>query len=338
MFIVVGIFVFCASLWMLSDVLLLLFGAILVAITLTVLAAPFVRLGFWPSIAVISAASIIFVIVALIAFLFGSDLVNEARALYVRFNAASENVASQLQIESIGSLIQSVSNGGNISNLVTRFLSWGMSLGQALFSLLLILVGGLYIALDTDLYKNGFLKLIPSSYQDNARATLDDIESALRAWVGGQFMAMILMGLLTGVGLSLTGIQSALALGVLAGLANMVPYLGSVLAAVVTLVVASAQGWEYVGWAAGVMFAVQQIESNVITPLVVGRAVSIPPATGMFAIIAIGVLFGPLGILLGFPLAVATDVAIRRLYVRDTLDEDVNILGQAAQRSEDVKA
>jgi predicted PurR-regulated permease PerM len=333
-FIVVAILAFFVALWLLADVILLVFGAILVAITLSVLSSPLSRLGTKPSIAVVAVALVFIIAIFAIVVIFGSDLQVEIQRFIERFNSASQNVAEQFDIESLGSLIESVNNGSNVSNILSRLLTWSMSLGVAIFSFILMIVGGLYIALDAELYKQGLLKLVPQNFRNNAEATLDDIGNALRAWVLGQFLAMILVGLLTSVGLSLFGIESALALGVLAGIANMVPYLGSIIAAFVTLIVASSQGWVYVGWAAGVMFIVQQIESNIITPMVVGRAVSIQPATGLFAIIAVGVLFGPLGVLLGFPLAVAIDVTVRRLYVRDLLDKNITILGESAHRSD----
>jgi predicted PurR-regulated permease PerM len=77
---------------------------------------------------------------------------------------------------------------------------------------------------------------------------------------------------------------------------------------------------------------VQQIESNLIMPLVSGRAVVVPPAVGLFAVVAIGVLFGPLGLLLGYPLAIVTDVAVRKLYVREALGEDVDVAGEHTER------
>jgi predicted PurR-regulated permease PerM len=71
----------------------------------------------------------------------------------------------------------------------------------------------------------------------------------------------------------------------------------------------------------------------VITPLIGGRTVAVAPAVALFAIVAMGVLFGPLGLLFGFPLALVLDVAVRRLYVLDTLGERVEIMGRPAKRS-----
>jgi predicted PurR-regulated permease PerM len=66
-------------------------------------------------------------------------------------------------------------------------------------------------------------------------------------------------------------------------------------------------------------------------PLIANRMVSIAPTVGLFAVAAVGVLFGPLGLLLGFPLAIVFDVAVRRLYVRDTLGEHIKIMGKPAE-------
>jgi predicted PurR-regulated permease PerM len=68
-------------------------------------------------------------------------------------------------------------------------------------------------------------------------------------------------------------------------------------------------------------------------PLEAGRAVAVPPAVGLFAVVAIGVLFGPLGLLLGYPLAVVIDVAVRKLYVRATLGEKVEVAGERPAKS-----
>jgi predicted PurR-regulated permease PerM len=68
-------------------------------------------------------------------------------------------------------------------------------------------------------------------------------------------------------------------------------------------------------------------------PPVSGRAVKLPPAVGLFAVVAIGILFGPLGLLLGYPLAIVIDVAVRRLYVREALGERVEIAGEEKKKA-----
>ena len=124
--------------------------------------------------------------------------------------------------------------------------------------------------------------------------------------------------------------RAAFALGFIAGIAEFVPIIGPILAAIPALLIASA-GPANGPLALAVLVVVQQVESNLIMPLIADRMVSIAPAVGLFAVVAMGVLFGPLGLLLGFPLAIVFDVAVRRLYVRDTLGQPVQIVGKPTQ-------
>ena len=125
--------------------------------------------------------------------------------------------------------------------------------------------------------------------------------------------------------------RAAFALGFIAGIAEFVPIIGPILAAIPALLIASTQDLQTVLLALAVLVVVQQVESNLIMPLIADRMVSIAPAVGLFAVVAMGVLFGPLGLLLGFPLAIVFDVAVRRLYVRDTLGQPVQIVGKPTQ-------
>ena len=320
--------------WMLSEVVLLFFGAVLVSMTLRALGRQIEKAGLGPKLSIIIGSLAIGIVSIGAIVFFGSEIVAQSQNLSAKLNTAAEQLGQRFGVTSLKGMLEGVSPATDIAPLIPQFLSWSMSFGGALVSLALVVTGGFYLALDPDGYREGFLKLIPSGYQDNAAATFDDVEEGLNRWIGGQVAAMAIVGALTGLGLWLAGIDSPLSLGILAGLANFVPYAGSIAAAAITLLVASGQSPEMVLWAAGVMFVVQQIESNVVTPLVVGGAVSISPAMGIFAIVAMAVLFGPLGVLFGFPLAIVADIAIRRLYIRDALDEPVEILGDQAEKSE----
>lgn len=122
--------------------------------------------------------------------------------------------------------------------------------------------------------------------------------------------------MLVALGLSVIGVPSPLALGAIAGVLEFVPIAGPVLGAIPALLLASTQGWHTMGRTLLVFVVVQQLESNVIMPLMV----ALPPAVGLFAVVVMGVLFGPLGLLLGYPLAVVADVAIRKLVASNRSD------------------
>lgn len=337
-FIAAAIAALCWLVWALSSLFLLVFGAVLVALTLTALARPLMRLGLPRTSAVLISAVFVCIVVGSVFAFFGADIAQQVRSLVANLDNAANAISAQIQASPLGKFFSGAEPMRGLTPLIGTFVSWSVTLGQAVVAFALVVVGGLYIAIADGPYRNGFIKLIPPHYHVNVAATLDDTEEALHRWLKGQMIAMVLVGSLTAIGLSLAGVDSALALGLLAGLANFVPYLGSLAAALITLVVASSQGLYITGLAAGVMLAVQQIESNIVTPLVVSRAVSIEPAVGLFALAAMGILFGPLGILLGFPLTIVADIAIRRLYIRDALDEHVEILGMPAARSEVISA
>jgi len=218
--------------------------------------------------------------------------------------------------------------GSSIGELLMSAFSWGTTIFGAAAALVVVIVAGIYMAVKPDVYRDGFVMLFPKPMQAQIAETIDDAGEALRLWLGGQLLAMIIVGILIGVGLALVGVPSALALGLIAGVTEFVPIVGPVLGAIPALLLASTQDWHTVAWTLAVFVVVQQIESNLIMPLVAGRAVAVPPAVGLFAVVAIGVLLGPLGLLLGYPLAIVTDVAVRKLYVRETLGEDVEVAGE----------
>jgi predicted PurR-regulated permease PerM len=147
-------------------------------------------------------------------------------------------------------------------------------------------------------------------------------------------LAMIIVGVLVGTGAWVLGIPSPIALGLVFGLLEFVPLVGPIVGAIPVILVAAGQSWELALWALGLVIAVQQVEGNVIMPLVSGRAMQLPPAVALFAVVAMGLVFGPLGLVLGYPLAVVGDVAIRRLYVREILGEPVEIAAEKERQAQ----
>lgn len=328
--IVAGVAVATGVLWLLSNVILLLFAAVVLSVLLRTLAWPLRKAGAGDTLSVVVTLLLLVAAVAAVGLYFGAEVTEQARGLVEQFN---QGVA---EWERVGlTNLKGLIGGGEIAAALPSFLSWGASVGQAVLATVLVIFGGIYLAIDPRPYRDGLIKLIPADVQPNAVAAMADIGQALHRWLAGLLGSMILVGLLTAFALWLAGVKSALILGLVAGLSNIVPYVGSIIAGIITLIVAAAQGWDVLLWAAVAMVFVQQIESNVISPIVIGRATSIMPVTGLFAIVAMGVLFGPVGVLLGFPLTIVADIAIRRLYVRDTLDRPVDILGDPAARSED---
>jgi predicted PurR-regulated permease PerM len=141
----------------------------------------------------------------------------------------------------------------------------------------------------------------------------------------GTFVSMGVVGLVTGIGLWLIGVPSALALGLLAGLLEFVPIIGPIAASVPAILLAFSHSTEMALWTAGLFILVQQLEGNLIQPIVQRYAVDLPPALLLFSVVAGGLLFGIVGIIFAAPLTVVTFVLVKRLYVREVLDTETKL-------------
>jgi len=313
--IVLGIAAISATLYALSDVILLVFGSILVAIILRALARP-IQAGtsMGERLALLASGLVIAVLLIGTAYLFGTQIKDQLYSLQASLPEAAHKLSGIFPDTSLPDLLK----GSSVASLLMSALSWGTTIFGALAALVIVLVAGIYIAIKPRLYRDGLLMLFPKGHQPEIADTLDAAGEALRLWLRGQVLAMVIVGVLIAIGLTLVGVPSPLGLGVIAGVTEFVPIAGPVIGAIPALLLASTQGWHAVGCTLLVFVVVQQIESNVIMPLIMGRMVAVPPAVGLFAVIITGVLFGPLGLLLGYPLAVVADVFVRKLYVRET--------------------
>ena len=207
-----------------------------------------------------------------------------------------------------------------------RLKNFLMSAGGFATNAVLVLAGGVYLSINPKGYRNGALLLIPRDHREQVSEALCETGRGLKYWLLGTGLDMIGVGLITGLGLWLVGIPSPVLLGVLAGLGVLVPIVGPTLAAIPGLLLAVAGGPTTFLLALGVYVGVQQIESNLIMPVIQRQITSLPPMVTLFSIAVFGLMFGPIGVLLAVPLAVTVYVMVRALYVRDILGEDIRPL------------
>ncbi|MEJ1937266.1 AI-2E family transporter, partial [Nostoc sp. NIES-2111] len=215
-------------------------------------------------------------------------------------------------------------------SLLGRVTSFGAATVGAVTNLAIILFGGIYLAIDPRTYRRGLLNLFPKGSRDEAREALDASGRALRMWLLGQLVAMVVTGTMTGLALWLIGVPSAFGLGLIAGLLEFIPLLGPFLGAVPAVLTAFAVSPTLALWTILAFVAIQQVESNIIQPIVTRRYVSIPPALLLFAVVAAESLFGLAGVLLAAPLTVLAYVFVSKAYVRDTLGESTVVPGEDA--------
>lgn len=187
---------------------------------------------------------------------------------------------------------------------------------------------GIYGAATPQTYVSGVVRLIPPHRRTRAREILHAIGRALRWWLTGRFIMMVIVGILTAAGLSVAGIPSPVALGLVAALFSFVPYLGPILSVFPALLVASVLGMTEVLYVLLVYGTVQLLESYLIAPLVQARAVHIPPAAVITAQFVGGVGAGAAGVLFATPLTIVIIVLVQTLYIEDVLGDDIPLLGE----------
>ena len=316
-------------LWLLAEVVLMAFAAVLLAIVLRALArqieAHTPLSSAWALVVAVTAVS---AVIAGLVLLLGTQIHAQGAALIERLPALVDKLGERLQIGSVSQLLRDSLPemvGGEVAGRVASYASRVVE-GAALA--LLVVVAAVYLAADPCMYRRGLLLLLPQRWRKEAARLLDNIGGALERWLIGQLVAMVLVGALTAIGLLLIGVPSALALGFLAGMADFVPLVGPVFAALPAVLVAMGEGGTMVFWVIGLYVLVQQVEGNLILPLMQRRTVRLPPALSLFAILVFGVLFGPLGVLLAAPLAVVAFVAVRQLYLRRYLGEELSVPGE----------
>lgn len=189
-----------------------------------------------------------------------------------------------------------------------------------------IVVIGFYLAVDPNLYKNGLIHLIPQDKRSRARQVLAEVGHTLQWWILGQLISMIVVAILAGIGLWLIGIPLALTLGLVAGLLEFIPYIGPILGFAPIILIALSMGATPLLWVIALYLVIQFIESYIVTPLVQQRAVMLPPAVTIAAQVLLGILAGPLGVLLATPLAAVVMVLVKMLYVKDVLHDTTQTL------------
>jgi predicted PurR-regulated permease PerM len=321
--------------WRVRDVLLLVFGAVLLATVLRALAD---TISQWTPIggrwAFMVSVGAVLGLVVLAGWLFGAEIHSQTDQLLEALPRAWQQLENQLRGAAWFSALQDRLSGaaGGVHNLIAGARWAATSLLAIIANLLLIAFGAIYIAAQPDLYRRGVLALVPPDARGRAGEALQTCSGALRLWLLGQLASMLIVGTLTGLGLWLVGLQSALALGVLAGLAEFVPILGPIAAALPALVLAVPEGAQMVLWVLAVYVGVQQIESYLLMPMIQRKAVLLPPALTLFAVVAMGTAFGPLGLLFATPFTVVVYVLVKKLYIRETLHQSTDIPGTTGNR------
>lgn len=208
--------------------------------------------------------------------------------------------------------------GGVVSNLLTRVTASGFALAAWVANLALIPVVAFYLLRDWDRLVGAIHELIPRDIEPRAARLARECDEVLSAFLRGQLLIMFLLGVIYATGLAIVGLDLAILIGMLAGLASIVPYLGFAVGIVAASTAAVFQYHDlmHLVYVAIVFGFGQAMEGMVLTPLLVGDRIGLHPVAVIFAVLAGGQLFGFTGILLALPVAAVIMVFVRHAHER----------------------
>lgn len=172
-----------------------------------------------------------------------------------------------------------------------------------------------YIAANPFVYKRGLLLLFSPPTRARLAPVLDAIVAKLRRWLGTQAIAMLVIGTVTTLVLTIIGVQAALPLGVLAGILEFIPNIGPTLSAIPAVVVAFADAPEKALIVAIAYWGIQFLENNLLIPYLMKEQLDLPPALTMLTQVVMAYVFGVMGLFVATPLLAGIVVAVQMLYV-----------------------
>ncbi|MGR6329117.1 AI-2E family transporter [Sphingomonas sp. XXL09] len=194
---------------------------------------------------------------------------------------------------------------------VGRVTSWvGTAIG-AITSLFMMLVLGLFLAMEPNLYERGLQWLVPSDARPEFARTTQRMGETLRKLLAGRLLGMAFEGVFTGLVLAIGGVPMAMLLGIIAGILAFIPNLGAIITGVLMVAVGFSGGTHTGLWAIATYVVVQTIDGYVVVPMVAKRTVDLPPALTLGTQIMASALFGILGLALADPMTAMVKTALK---------------------------
>lgn len=320
---IVALALLAAALLLFHDTLIIAFGGLLTAVLLNACTGALLRHLPLPRWAALSLVIGITGCAAAAAVAYGGNLfTRQYAALQVALPIAVQQAIQTVQTGPLGGFFaanaasaQSMAGGAlslaqRASGMISSTLALVLSIGVMAFV-------GICIAAEPDLYRRGFLALIPTKQRAKAGALLDAVGGALRAWLVARLISMFAIAIMSGIGLTMLHIPYAVALAALAGLLAFVPNVGAFVAGIPSVLLALAISPQRAGLVILMYWLAHALDDFLLIPIAERRIVHLPPALTILVQIGLGGLLGILGITFAAPLTATAIVTIRALQADD---------------------
>ena len=330
----IGLIVFFISLyilWQIKQLLLLLFTAIVLATSLNILVKSFQKRGVKRTNAVLLSMLLSLIVAVGCIWIVVPPFIDQFQALgrliplgIERFDSWLTFLSERLDPRVINFLPNAEDLNRQLQPLIQQFLGGGLTIFYSslsvLLSMLLLLAITLMLLADPTPYRRGFKRLFPAFYRQRAEEILTLCTKGLESWLVGILFNMAVIAVLSFVGLLILGIPLALSQALLAGVLTFIPNLGPTLSVLSPMAIALIEApWKAV--AVLILYIIiQQVESNILTPIVMAQQVSLLPALTLLSQLFFATFFGFLGLFLSLPLTVVGQIWFKEVIIKDVLD------------------
>ncbi|MEA5510241.1 AI-2E family transporter [Crocosphaera sp. UHCC 0190] len=324
-------------LWHLRGLLVILMIAVVIASTLSPLVKSVEKIGFPRWLAVISVYLGLLFLITGISFLLGPTIISQIQNLLEKFPVYLEVLGSEIQTFMTQKgftepdVIEFINRLFNLQSLVSWTLRSSQQLligvggltrgiiGSVFNVILAILLSGYMLSGSKNLVK-GIVSLFPVPWDERLEAQVIPVSQKMGGYIQGRLLVSFILGLAVSLGLKFLGLgEFALGLGTIAGITNLIPFFGPVLGSIPALIVAVAQGGWFFLWVLLLFVIIQNVETYVLDPLLVGSSVNVPPLYQLLGVLSGVQLLGILGALILPPWVAGGGVLLENLYVKPKL-------------------
>lgn len=315
--------------YLVLDILLMLFAAIVIASAIEPIANYFQRFRIPRPLSVVLVYILLILVlssvVALLIQPLGEQVQQLAQALPQAVTAASRYVPLVGGVDEValGASLQEVVArvGQNVASVSLNILHQTRNFFSGIFTLLFVFILAFYLVVERDALKKFARIVTPHEHLLYVERSLDRAQRNIGRWVLAQLTLAVIIGVLVGLGLWVIGVPYALVLGLLAGILEIIPVIGPIVAAIPGVIVALSQSLT-LGVIALVFYVlVQQAENHFLVPTVMRRAIGLNPLVTLIAILLGARLAGTIGVILSVPIATVLSIFLADIFSTETLDE-----------------
>lgn len=231
------------------------------------------------------------------------EVFDDLNKMYIKYSNNLKDLPKELQgiQEVIGENLSKIQESliGSIENFTTSIIN----MFSRILSFIIIPILTFYFLKDKDYFKKKIYMTIPKRFRSDTLKVSREIDLVLEKFIRGQLIVALFVGVVTVIGLAIIGIDFAFIIGLVAGIANFIPFFGPIIGIVPALFFALLEDPMKAVWVILLFIGIQQVESNILSPKIVGESVGLHPVIVIVALLIGGSIAGIIGMLLAVPVA-----------------------------------